>query len=143
MRGLFPFLFLIGHMAYAETVIATRLIRPREVLTADALTLHEFTRQIGFARIDEIVGLEARRAIYPGRPITAEEVGPPAVIERNAIVPLLFQHHGLTILTEGRALSRAASGEVLRVMNLTSRQTITGTAQANGTVLISSDRRLP
>ena len=143
MRWLFPFLLLLGNMAYAESVIATRLIRPREVLTADTLALHDFTRPIGFASIDEIIGLEARRAIYPGRPITSDDIGPPAVIERNAIVPLLFRQHGLTILTEGRALSRAASGEVLRVMNLSSRQTIFGTAMADGTVLISNERTSP
>ena len=40
----------------------------------------------------------------------------------------------LTIVTEGRALDRAAAGEPVRVMNLASKQTVTGTVAPDGSV---------
>ena len=40
----------------------------------------------------------------------------------------------LRIVTEGRALDRAAAGEPVRVMNLASRQTVTGTVAPDGSI---------
>ena len=40
----------------------------------------------------------------------------------------------LRIVTEGRALDRAGAGEPVRVMNLASRQTVTGTVAADGSI---------
>jgi flagella basal body P-ring formation protein FlgA len=58
------------------------------------------------------------------------------VVERNAIVPLVFRRGGLSIQSEGRALDRAGDGDVVRVMNLSSRQTVTGVATASGAVVV-------
>jgi flagella basal body P-ring formation protein FlgA len=41
---------------------------------------------------------------------------------------------GLHIITEGRTLDRAAAGELVRVMNLASKQTVTGTVAEDGSV---------
>ena len=42
------------------------------------------------------------------------------------------------IATEGRALDRAGVGERLRVMNLGSRNTVTGTVAEDGAVLVAN-----
>jgi flagella basal body P-ring formation protein FlgA len=47
------------------------------------------------------------------------------VIDRNEIVTLRFNAGGLLISPTGRALDRAAEGERLRVINLSSRVTVT------------------
>jgi flagella basal body P-ring formation protein FlgA len=74
--------------------------------------------------------------LYPGRPIRQVEVGAATVIRRNAVVPLVFVRGGLTIELEGRALQPAGAGEAIRVMNLSSRSTVTGVATAAGTVVV-------
>jgi flagella basal body P-ring formation protein FlgA len=81
--------------------------------------------------------MEARVALYPGRPVQAHHVQPPTLIERNQIVPLVYAHGGLQILTEGRALSRAGAGEYVRVMNLVSRATVTGRVTADGQIEVT------
>ncbi|MEM9971263.1 MAG: flagella basal body P-ring formation protein FlgA, partial [Pseudomonadota bacterium] len=43
----------------------------------------------------------------------------------------------LTIRTEGRVLDRGAVGDRVRVMNLTSRSTVSGIVAAGGTVVVS------
>ncbi len=40
----------------------------------------------------------------------------------------------LRIVTDGRALDRAAAGEMVRVMNLASKQTVTGVVAADGSI---------
>jgi len=58
-------------------------------------------------------------------------------VDRNQIVPLVFKQGGLSITAEGRSLSRAAAGEIVRVMNLSSRTTVSGIVLANGSIQVS------
>ena len=81
------------------------------------------------------IGMEARVNLYANRPIRAADLRAPAVIERNEIVTLRFDASGLTIVTEGRALDRAGVGDRLQVMNLASRNMVTG--QVVGPALVA------
>jgi flagella basal body P-ring formation protein FlgA len=82
------------------------------------------------------VGMEARVAIYAGRPVRAQDLGAPALVERNQLVPLIYLSGGLAISTEGRALARGAAGEVIRVMNLSSRNTVNGRVGPDGAIYV-------
>ena len=84
--------------------------------------------------IEDAVGQEAKVALYPGRPILESQLGAPALVERNAVVRMSYAGGPLRIVTEGRALDRAAAGEPVRVMNLASRQTVTGTVAPDGSI---------
>ena len=86
------------------------------------------------ASIEEAVGQEAKVALYPGRAILASQIGAPALVERNAVVRMSYVEGPLHIVTDGRALDRGAAGEPVRVMNLASKQTVTGTVAADGSV---------
>ena len=81
-----------------------------------------------------VIGQEARVALYAGRPIRISDFGPPAIVNRNDLVTLVFDHALLSISTEGRALGRGAVGDRIRVMNLSSRTTITGLIRADGQI---------
>ena len=50
------------------------------------------------------------------------------------MVRMSYSSGPLQIVTEGRALDRAAAGEPVRVMNLASRQTVTGTVAPDGSI---------
>jgi flagella basal body P-ring formation protein FlgA len=92
--------------------------------------------EIGFVRIDDVIGQEARIALYPGRPIRVADIGPPAVVARNQLVRLEFSGVGLEISTEGRALERGAIGDRIRIMNLSSRAMLFGHIQKDGSVQV-------
>ncbi len=124
--------------AGAETVVAARTIRAQTVLGLADLRVTNGETDGPFTSVDDVIGREARVALYAGRPIRPAEIGPPALVERNQIVLLLFQEDGLEIVAEGRALGRAGAGERLRVMNLQSRQTISGRVRSDGLVLVGS-----
>ncbi len=134
MRLLFSILILSAAPVAAEIVVPNRTIRPGEIISA-----HDLIAQAGHisgaaGSVEDIAGLEARIALYPGRPIPLAHVGPPAVVERNQIVMLVYRSDGLHIVAEGRALGRGAQGDFIKVMNLTSRSTVMGRVAANGTI---------
>jgi len=123
--------------AAADMIVAARTIRANHVITAQDLAVQRGDAAGIAADPAEVIGQEARVALYAGRPVRLTDVGPPAVIERNAIVPLVYEQNGLRITTEGRSMSRAGAGERVRVMNLSSRTTVSGRALADGRVLVS------
>jgi len=122
--------------ARSDSLVATRMIRAQSVVTADAVTLVEADIPGALTDFVAAAGLETRVAIYPGRPILAADLGPPSIIERNQIVALSYRAGTLSILTEGRALARGGVGDVIRVMNLASRATVSGLIGADGTVVV-------
>jgi flagella basal body P-ring formation protein FlgA len=123
---------------WSESLIANRNIRPTTILTAADFTVIADRIDGAADHPDLAIGMEARVAIYAGRPIRPEDLGPPALVDRNQIVTLHFATGGLTIQAEGRMLDRGGYGDVVRVMNLASRTTITGTVQADGTIRVSA-----
>jgi len=84
------------------------------------------------------IGMEARVALYAGRPIRASDVGFPAIVDRNQLIPLVYDANGLIIRTEGRALGRAGVGEVIRVMNMASRNTVSARVGPDGAAYVMS-----
>lgn len=135
MRSLLV-LLLLASPALADSVISTRVIRAGAIIGPEDLDILPRSTQGAFDHAEDLVGLEARRMIYPGRPILFDQVGSPALVDRNQIVQISFSAHGLAITTEGRALGRAGAGEDVRVLNLSSRITVSGIVQPDGSVRV-------
>lgn len=127
----------LASQAVAETIIAAHTIRAQSILTAQDLLVKDVNVPGAAVSPDQVVGKEARVTLYAGRPIRLGDVGTPAVVDRNQIVPLVFNSAGLTITAEGRALQRAGAGEFVRIMNIASRQTVMGLVLADGRVIVS------
>lgn len=133
-------LVVIPVQAWGEALVAARVVRPNAVIVPDDIAIIENSIPGALSAKDDVVGLEARITLYPGRPILAAHVGPAAIIQRNQPITLVYQHGGLSIETEARALSRGAAGDVVRVMNLASRATVSGTVLSDGTVIVNAQR---
>lgn len=123
--------------ALADMIVAARTIRAQSVITERDLEVKPGEMAGVAADPSALIGKEARVALYSGRPIRLADIGPPAVIDRNQIVSLIFERGGLRIVAEGRSLSRAGPGERVRVMNLASRNTVSGRAGPDGRVFVS------
>lgn len=123
--------------ASADTMTAARLVRANTVIGPDDITLKEVSVPGALDGSAEIVGLEARRTLYPGHPIRPQDVGPAALVERNQHVVLVYRRGDLTILADARSLSRGAVGDVVKAMNLSSRATVVGRVEPDGTVAVS------
>lgn len=122
--------------ARAQVVIAAGTIRSQQVIGPEDVVIADGQVPGALSVLEDAIGLEARINIYPGRPVRPGDLQEPALVDRNEIVTLRYETGGLLIITEGRSLDRAGEGERLRVQNLASRNTVTGTVIGPGLVAV-------
>jgi flagella basal body P-ring formation protein FlgA len=121
-------------VAGVDAVAPVRTIRPGEIIASTDLRLQESAGDGGLSSPAEAVGLAARRLLVAGKPLRPGDLGPPVLVHRNSAVPLVFARGGLAIRAEGRALADGAEGDRVRVMNLASRQIVSGIVLRDGSV---------
>jgi flagella basal body P-ring formation protein FlgA len=136
MLRIFMTLALWASPIAADSLTTTRVIRAKTVLTKADVVVIAATVPEALTDVDAAVGLEARVTLYPGRPLRRGDIGPPALVERNQIITLVYSVGGLGITTEGRALDRGGVGDSVSVMNLTSRKTVVGQLREDGSVYV-------
>ncbi|MFN4099464.1 MAG: flagellar basal body P-ring formation chaperone FlgA [Pararhodobacter sp.] len=137
MRATVLLLLLMAGPVQADVLLAARTLRAGTQIGPGDVILTSDPAPLGTAQApEEAIGLEARVTLYAGRPIPLASLGPPALVERNQMVTLVFLSGGLEIRADGRALERGAEGAAVRIMNLASRSTVTGTVTAAGTVSV-------
>ena len=132
MRWLVPFTLMIG-AGDAGIIIATRTLPANTVVAAADLDVQEG----GDGLRDPLVGMEVVTTILAGQQVRIEQLRPATVIQRNQRVTLRYHADGLEIVTEGRAMDRAAPGTVIGVMNLASRLIVQGVVDRNGTINVT------
>lgn len=137
MRWIPLALALAASPAIAETAIAARTIPARTILSQADLAASP-DEVPGGASLETALGLEARVTIFQGRPILRANLVPPALVERNQAVRLLYRRGGLTIVADGRALERAAAGDSIRVLASGTRTTVTGRVMGDGSIKVST-----
>ncbi len=137
MRLCVALALLCAGQAAAEVVVATRTIRPQQVITAQDVRMDPARREGAHTQLAAVVGKEARVAIYPGRVVMMGTLSAPALIERNQMVEIVFSRGGLRIVAEGRALGRGGAGDRIRVMNIASRTVLFGTVTDTGHINVS------
>lgn len=83
----------------------------------------EFTKDT-IVDVDALIGMTARRMVIADRPIKRSDLIAPQVVERGALVNLTLDNSIMRITTQAKALENGAHGEVIRVVNTDSNQTI-------------------
>lgn len=117
-----------------EGVTAARTIRVGSIITSADIAPP--SGEAGLREASQFVGLEAARTIFKGEPVTREQLRQPTLVARNAIVAMEFARGSLVISTEGRAMEDGAAGQLVRVMNLSSKRIVPATVVAANTVRI-------
>lgn len=135
MRWLIP-LILLPAAAQAESLVALRTLPAQTVVTEADVTLVEAQIDGALTAVAPALGLQVKTTVYAGRPLRPENLGAPALIDRNQSVTLVYAAGGLIILAEGRALARGAEGEVVRAMNLASKATVSGRVDGQGRLVV-------
>lgn len=127
---------LFPAMAQAESVVTTRVVEARAILSAEDLTTVAADIPGAVASPMDAVGKQARRRIEPGRPVLGTDLLLPVAVDRNARVVMRFDAGGLQITAEGRALQDGPVGAVIRVMSLSSRTIVPARIASDGSVLV-------
>ncbi|WP_438990583.1 flagellar basal body P-ring formation chaperone FlgA [Lentibacter sp.] len=127
---------LLSGQALADVIVAQHTIRPKTLITEEDLLLRPVEVLGALSDPADVVGKEARISLYAGRPIRATDLREPAVIDRNQVAKLSYQRGSLMIQTDARALDRASVGEVIKVMNLSSKTTLYARVLPDGTLIV-------
>lgn len=136
MIRLIYILALLAMPAAADTLVAARTVRSHAIITPDDVAIKDVVVPGALSLMEDAIGQEARVVLYAGRPIRPGDIGPAAIVDRNQIVLLIYQSGSLQIVTDGRSLGRGGVGDSIRVMNLSSRTTVSGIIAADGSVTV-------
>ncbi len=127
IAGLLLVLSQSGSIVAAETIPAGEsIVMDKLVVDGDEDPSH----------LSGLVSREARRTIYANQAVTMDNTRPRRIVARNQVVTLSYRQAGLEINLSGRAMGAAALGEQVQVMNLSTREMLSGTVQKDGSVLV-------
>ena len=135
MGWLIVILALLPLSVAADELTATRNLPAGTVLTEADLAVAPSART-GLTPADAI-GKALRTAAYQGRPIQAGQLTTPTLVTRNQLITLAYESPALRIETEGRALGAGGAGDVIRVMNIASRTTLSARINPDGTATVA------
>ena len=128
--------------ATAEVVTLIRPVERGEILkSADVLIERRPRAEIGRDIVNDqgqAVGLAARAALQPGRPLRVADLMRPELVQRNETVTLLYEVPGITLTVRGKAIEGGAEGDVISVLNEQSKRTVQGVVAGPGRVIIST-----
>src|SRR5215475_7279438 len=137
---------LFGSRCIAQTSdkslpVPSVTIRQGEIIKEEMLTDRAFTANaLGVGMFVEarqtVLGRMARRTLLPGQPIPTNSVEDPWAVNRGAVVKIVVEDKGLSIVTYGSALQSGAAGAIIPVRNTDTGVIIRGVVQPDGTVKV-------
>lgn len=128
--------------AFAEPVaiVPTQVIYPgQEIdlsLLREVVVTNPNLRDDYIGSLAELEGSVARRTLLPGRVIPTSAVRESYAIERGEVVRLVYSNAGMVISASGSPLAAASVGDLVRVRNVDTGVTVSGTVMADRTVRV-------
>ena len=86
---------------------------------------------------DRAVGMQARRQLRAGQALKAADLAKPDLVQRDQAVTLIYETAGLYLTIRGKALEGGTEGDVVNVLNLQSKRTVSGVVVGRGQVAIT------
>jgi flagella basal body P-ring formation protein FlgA len=130
-----------------EAAVLTRNVERAEVLkSSDVVTERRPKSEVGadVASRQFAVGMQMRRQIHAGQPLRVADLAKPDLVQRDENVTLIYESTGLYLTVRGKAMSGGTEGDVVDVLNLQSKRTVSGVVIGRGQVAISiATPRLP
>jgi flagellar basal body P-ring formation protein FlgA len=122
-----------------EVAVLTRTVERADILkSADVVVERRPRAEVGTdaAAREQALGMQMRRPIRAGQPLRVADLAKPDLVQRDQAVTVIFQTAGLYLTTRGKALDNGTEGDVVSVLNIQSKRTVTGTVTGRGQVTI-------
>lgn len=133
-----PLTFRVGR--YQRVVVATKELEPKGVLNATDFRVESRASvdlpPQALREVDDPSDFEVTRPIKAGEVLTTYLLRPKLVVRRGETVTLLLEGRGFRIMTAGLAAEDARRGDPVRVLNISSKREVLGTAEKAGTVRV-------
>ena len=134
MKAVILSLALLPTLADAGVLAAARTLPAGTIISAGDLVASDSDKP-GISDPSQAIGMQTRITIYEGRPLQSTLLQAPKLVSRNQIVQMNFIRGSLRIVTEARCMTEGAAGDIIRVMNVESRTTVSAQVQPDGTLL--------
>lgn len=129
-----------------EVAVLTRSVERTDILkSADVVVERRPRAEVGSdaAAREQALGMQMRRPLRSGQPLRAADLVRPDLVQRDQAVTVIFQTAGLYLTTRGKALDNGTEGDIVSVLNIQSKRTVTGTVTGRGQVTIQVATRQP
>ena len=130
-----------------EAAVLTRNVERSDVLkSSDVVTERRPKAEVGgdAAVRSRALGMQMRRQLRAGQAIKVADLVKPDLVQRDDNVTLIFESTGLYLTVRGKAMEAGTEGDVVNVLNLQSKHTVSGVVIGHGQVAISvATPRLP
>lgn len=130
-----------------EAAVLARNVERNEVLkSSDVVVERRPKAETGpdVAARDRAVGMQARRQLRAGQALKTADLAKPDLVQRDQNVTLIYESPGLYLTVRGKAMEGGTEGDVVNVLNLQSKRTVSGVVTGRGLVSISvATPRLP
>jgi flagellar basal body P-ring formation protein FlgA len=124
----------------AEVAVLTRNVDRNELLRSGDLVVERRPRaELAGAEPavrDLAVGMQMRRQVRAGQALKTTDLAKPDLVQRDQNVTIIFQTAGIYLTTRGKALDTGSEGDVVNVVNLQSKRTVTGRVSGRGQVSV-------
>jgi len=123
-----------------EAAVLTRNVERNEVLKASDVAVERRPKaEIGgdVAGRSRAVGMQARKQLRAGVALKTADLAKPDLVTRDQNVTLTYESTGLYLTIRGKALEGGTEGDVVNVLNLQSKRTVSGVVTGRGQVSIS------
>lgn len=123
-----------------EAAVLARSVERGEILKSSDVMLERRPKaEVGIDAIarDRAVGMQARRQLRAGQPMRSADLAKPDLVQRDQGVTLIYETAGLYLTVLGKALEGGTEGDVVNVLNLQSKRTVSGVIVGRNRVAVA------
>jgi flagella basal body P-ring formation protein FlgA len=123
-----------------EAVVLTRGVERNDVIKAADVVLERRPKsEVGSdaAGRDRTIGMQARKSLRAGQALRGADLAKPDLVQRDQAVTLIYESAGLHLTVRGKAIDGGTEGDVVNVLNLQSKRTVSGTVVGRGQVSVT------
>jgi flagellar basal body P-ring formation protein FlgA len=130
-----------------DAAVLTRDVQRTEILkSSDVITERRPKAEIGgdAAMRGAAVGMQMRRQLRAGQALRTADLAKPDLVQRDDNVTLIYETSGIYLTIRGKALDGGTEGDVVSVLNLQSKRTVSGVVIGRDQIAIQvATPRLP
>jgi flagellar basal body P-ring formation protein FlgA len=119
-----------GHavLVYARNIAVGEIVQASDLQWSDEAVAGPDTP----GEVERVIGMAARLPLREGAAVAVHELVAAKVIRRDQMISVDYEDGGVSLSLSGKAMADGAVGDVVQVMNLTSKKVLQAVATAPG-----------